>query len=162
MIFGRFMVVKDVVSRSNSVAMDFGRALFGSVGGTTFAFLVAFSCFGALNGELFFYLCTSTNPLLTPHTIGAFFTGSHLIYAAGRERFLPSLFGRLHKARKTPLNASLLQAAVTICFILVGGGFRSLINFAVVASWPFYFLTVSPHWYQWQPMFSHICFRFLE
>jgi len=119
-----YFVVLDVgvVSRSNSVAMDFGRALFGSAGGTIFAFMVAFSCFGALNG--------------------AFFTGSHLIYAAGRERFLPSVFGQLHKTRKTPLNAALLQAGVTLCFILVGGGFRSLINFAVVASWAFYFLTV--------------------
>lgn len=35
-----------------------------------------------------------------------------------------------------------LQAALTIAFIVVGGGFRSLINFAVVASWAFYFLTV--------------------
>lgn len=36
----------------------------------------------------------------------------------------------------------LLQAALTSFFVLVGGGFRSLINFAVVASWAFYFLTV--------------------
>jgi len=36
----------------------------------------------------------------------------------------------------------LLQAGITITFILLGGGFRSLINFAVVASWAFYFLTV--------------------
>ena len=36
----------------------------------------------------------------------------------------------------------LLQASITITFILLGGGFRSLINFAVVASWAFYFLTV--------------------
>ena len=77
--------------------------------------------------------------------IGAFFTCSHLIYTAGRERFLPLLFGRLHKTRKTPLNAALLQATVTICFILMGGGFRSLINFAMVALWAFYFLTVSRH-----------------
>ena len=35
-----------------------------------------------------------------------------------------------------------LQAAITILFIILGGGFRSLINFAVVASWAFYFLTV--------------------
>ncbi len=28
--------------------MDFGRALFGPLGGTVFAFMVAFSCFGAL------------------------------------------------------------------------------------------------------------------
>lgn len=30
--------------------MDFGRALFGPVGGAVFACMVAVSCFGALNG----------------------------------------------------------------------------------------------------------------
>jgi len=52
------------------------------------------------------------------------------------------MFGRLHPTRKTPLNAALLQTVITICFITIGGGFRSLINFAVVTSWAFYFLTV--------------------
>ncbi|TFY62900.1 hypothetical protein EVG20_g6536 [Dentipellis fragilis] len=113
---------KDTVGHSNTVALDFGRALFGPVGGAVFAFMVAFSCFGALNG--------------------AFFTSGRLIYVAGREGYLPALFGRLHKTRQTPLNAMCLQAAITITFILVGGHFRSLINFAVVASWAFYFLTV--------------------
>ena len=36
---------------SNTVALDFGRALFGPIGGSLFAFVVAFSCFGALNGN---------------------------------------------------------------------------------------------------------------
>ncbi len=53
------------------------------------------------------------------------------------------MFGRHNSMLKTPLNAMCLQAGLTIAFILVGGGFRSLINFAVVASWAFYFLTVS-------------------
>ncbi|KAL0946858.1 hypothetical protein HGRIS_013025 [Hohenbuehelia grisea] len=113
---------KEVVSRSNTVAMDFGRKLMGPVGGILFAFMIAFSCIGALNGS--------------------FYTTSRLIYAAGRERYLPALFGRLHKTRKTPLNAALLQAGITVTFIMIGGGFRSLINFSVVASWGFYFLTV--------------------
>ncbi|KAJ3883499.1 L-methionine transporter [Lentinula edodes] len=113
---------KNLVGLSNTVAMDFGRAIFGPWGGTVFAFMVAFSCFGALNG--------------------GFFTASRLIYAAGRENYLPALFGRLHKTRKTPLNATLLQTVLTLVFVLVGGGFRSLVNFSVVASWSFYFLTV--------------------
>ncbi|KAK1236538.1 hypothetical protein PQX77_000231 [Marasmius sp. AFHP31] len=113
---------KALVGLSNTVAMDFGRALFGPIGGNIFAFMVAFSCFGALNGS--------------------FFTSSRLVYAAGRERYLPQLFGRLHKTRKTPVNATLLQTGITTTFILIGGGFRSLINFSVVASWAFYFLTV--------------------
>ena len=37
---------------SNTVAMDFGRTIWGPVGGSIFAFMVAFSCFGALNGML--------------------------------------------------------------------------------------------------------------
>jgi len=118
-----FVVLDQVtVGQSNTVALDFGRALFGPLGGTVFAFMVAFSCFGALNGSTF--------------------TSARLIYVAGRERYLPAMFGRLHKTRKTPLNAMLLQATLTIMFILVGGGFRSLINFSVVSSWAFFFLTV--------------------
>ncbi|KAF7976719.1 hypothetical protein HWV62_5895 [Athelia sp. TMB] len=119
-----YFVVLDqaTVALSNTVAMDFGRALFGPVGGIVFAFMVAFSCFGALNG--------------------ATYTSARLICVAGRERYLPAMFGRLHKTRKTPLNAMLLQAALTTIFIVVGGGFRSLINFSVMVSWTFYFLTV--------------------
>lgn len=42
------------------------------------------------------------------------------------------------------MNSMCLQATITVLFIAIGGGFRSLINFAVVASWAFYFLTVRP------------------
>lgn len=80
------------------------------------------SCFGALNGS--------------------FYTSSRLIYAAGQEGYLPSMFGTLHPTRKTPMNALLLQAVMTTLFILFGGGFRSLINFSTVSAWGFYFLTV--------------------
>lgn len=52
------------------------------------------------------------------------------------------MFGKLNKSRRTPINAILLQTALTIAFIVVGGGFRTLVNFLVVASWSFYFLTV--------------------
>ncbi|RDX56676.1 L-methionine transporter [Lentinus brumalis] len=113
---------KATVGLSNTVALDFGRAMFGPVGGVVFAAMVAFSCFGALNGSSF--------------------TSARLIYVAGKEGYLPALFGRHNSMLKTPLNAMCLQAGLTIAFILVGGGFRSLINFAVVASWAFYFLTV--------------------
>ncbi|KAH8833666.1 Non-repetitive/WGA-negative nucleoporin C-terminal-domain-containing protein [Flagelloscypha sp. PMI_526] len=66
---------KDVVAASNTVGMDFGRALFGPIGGSVFAFMVAFSCFGALNGALF--------------------TSSRLVCAAGQTGYLPKIFGRL-------------------------------------------------------------------
>ncbi|KZS99222.1 L-methionine transporter [Sistotremastrum niveocremeum HHB9708] len=113
---------KETVARSNTVALDFGRALMGPMGALIFAGMVAFSCFGALNGS--------------------FYTSARLISVAAQEGYLPSLFGRLHSTRKTPLNALMLQAGLTLMFILVGGGFRSLINFSVIALWGFYFLTV--------------------
>jgi len=120
--------------------MDFGRALFGPIGGALFAFMVAFSCFGALNGA---FLCRF---LFLRKLIYAFsgtvYTSSRLVYAAGRERYIPPIFGKLHPTRHTPMNASLLQAAISVIFIMVGKGFRSLINFSVVAAWAFYFLTV--------------------
>jgi len=78
---------------------------------------------------------------------GSFFTAARLIYVAGKEGYLPSFFGTLNPRLKTPLNAMLLQAAITIVFICFGDGFRSLINFTVVVSWMANFLTVSifPH-----------------
>ncbi|KAF8447433.1 amino acid/polyamine transporter I [Boletus edulis BED1] len=119
-----YLVVLDkaTVGSSNAVALDFGRALFGPMGGVAFAVCVAISCFGALNGSTF--------------------TTARLIRAAGREGYLPALFGKLNKSRRTPVNAIMLQTAITIAFIVIGGGFRSLVNFSVVASWSFYFLTV--------------------
>lgn len=69
------------------------------------------------------------------------FTSARLIYAAAREGYLPALFGRMHATRKTPLNAMMLQVVLTLFYILIGGGFRTMINFVGVAAWTFYFLT---------------------
>jgi len=113
---------KATVGRTNTIALDFGSVLFGRVGGIVFSLMVAISCFGSLNA--------------------GFFTSARLIYVAGKENFLPSLFGRLHRKRKTPVNAMILQCVLTLGFIWIGGGFRSLINFYSVASWSFYGLTV--------------------
>ncbi|KAF8609886.1 amino acid transporter [Ceratobasidium sp. AG-I] len=115
------VLTKSTVERSNTVALDFGRELFGKVGAIVFACLVAISCFGAVNGSMF--------------------TTARLIYSAAREGYLPSFFGRLHASRKTPMNAMGLQVTTTLFYILIGGGFRSMINFVGVAAWTFYFLT---------------------
>ena len=79
---------------------------------------------------------------LTHAHTGSAFTSSRLIYAAGKEGYLPALFGRLHARLQTPLHAMGLQAGLTTAFVVLGGGFRALVNFSVVAAWTFYFLTV--------------------
>ncbi|KAK4686405.1 hypothetical protein P7C73_g3718, partial [Tremellales sp. Uapishka_1] len=112
----------EVVASSNTVALDFGRATIGKFGAVVFSTLVAISCFGALNG--------------------GFYTCSKLIYTASKEHFLPALFSKLHHRRRTPDNAMALQAALTLFYVVFGGGFRTLLNFFSVASWTFYLLTV--------------------
>jgi len=113
---------KTTVMLSNTVALDFGRAVLGGVGATILAATVAMSCFGAMNSGIF--------------------TSARLIYSAAREGYVPAVFGRLHTTRKTPLNAIVLQSGLTTLFIVFGGGFRDLINFYSVAVWGFYLLTV--------------------
>lgn len=111
-----------MVAQTNTVALDFGSAILGTTGGVIFAAVVAFSCFGALNGQ--------------------FYTTARLVFAAGREGHLPSKFGKLNARTKTPLAALVLQAALVLLFILFGSGFASLVNFYGVCAWSFYFVTV--------------------
>ncbi|KAH8927522.1 hypothetical protein BT69DRAFT_1213814 [Atractiella rhizophila] len=113
---------KETVELTNTVALDFGHKLYGPTGGLIFAIIVAVSCFGALNGNLF--------------------SSSRLIYVAGQENFIPRIFGKLNSRRNTPVNAIFLQALLTMVMVAVGE-FKSLVNFFSVTAWTFYFLTVT-------------------
>jgi amino acid transporter len=81
-----------VIESSNTVAVAFGSQVFGPIGSLVLALFVAGSCFGALNATTF--------------------TSGRLVYAAGKEGYLPSLFGSIgfgksHRAiRLHTLNAS--------------------------------------------------------
>lgn len=111
-----------LVKQTNTVALDFGSAILGTGGGVAFSLLVVFSCFGALNSQIY--------------------TSSRLVYAAGREGYLPSIFGSIHKRTATPLYATIFQAVMVLIFILFGSGFASLVSFYGVCSYTWYFLTV--------------------
>ncbi|KAM0456325.1 hypothetical protein ACHAPV_007267 [Trichoderma viride] len=63
------------INASNTVAVQFGSKVFGPAGALIFALIVSASCFGALNSSTF--------------------TASRLIYVAGKEGYIPDLFGRL-------------------------------------------------------------------
>ncbi|KAI5849618.1 amino acid permease-domain-containing protein [Morchella snyderi] len=63
------------ISQSNTIAVAFGTKVFGPIGGLIFALAVSLSCFGALNATTF--------------------TSGRLVYAAGKEGYLPPIFGTL-------------------------------------------------------------------
>ncbi|KAF9431410.1 hypothetical protein BGZ76_000337 [Entomortierella beljakovae] len=110
-----------VVMSTNTVAIDFGKQMFGNTGGVLFALCVACSCFGAANGSIF--------------------TGARVIYASAREGYLPKVFGKVNEKRRTPIAALGLQAVMTTIMIL-GGTFSTLVNFYSVAAWLFYLASI--------------------
>jgi amino acid transporter len=144
-----FLVLpSSIINSSNTVAVAFGQQVFGTVGSLFLALAVSGSCFGALNATTF--------------------TSGRLVYAAGKEGLLPELFGKIGIGRSaavrpssasgrpsrwvrlisdeagmffTPINAMALNAALTMCYVVVGE-FSTLITFYGVAGYTFYFSTV--------------------
>jgi amino acid transporter len=70
-----FVLPTSVINSSNTVAVAFGQEVFGRVGALILALAVSGSCFGALNATTF--------------------TSGRLVYAAGKEGYLPDIFGRI-------------------------------------------------------------------
>ncbi|KAJ6259678.1 hypothetical protein Dda_5316 [Drechslerella dactyloides] len=140
-----FVLPSSVIASSTTVAVRFGTTVFGTVGGILFALAVSISCFGALNATTF--------------------TSGRLVYVAGKQGYLPRVFGRLGirwtaasaaaaasaptvkvpvfgtAYTRTPIIAMLLNAALTSFFIVIGS-FSALLTFYGVAGYTFYFLTV--------------------
>ncbi|KAL8708701.1 MAG: hypothetical protein Q9220_006426 [cf. Caloplaca sp. 1 TL-2023] len=139
------------IASSNTIAVTFGARVFGPIGSLVLALMVSASCLGALNATTF--------------------TSGRLVYAAGKEGFLPSIFGTVgmpgseRKHRRldsdgeksflsrtlarfigsdigfTPIAAMTLNALLIAAYIIVGE-FATLITFYGVAGYSFYFLTV--------------------
>ncbi|QIX01690.1 hypothetical protein AMS68_007207 [Peltaster fructicola] len=141
-----FVLPASVINQSNTVAVAFGSTVYGPVGSLLLALAVSGSCFGALNATTF--------------------TSGRLVYAAGKEGYLPSFFGitgltgaigtpgrtgRANRLRRwfadesgffdTPVYAMLLNGVLTIVYIIIGD-FTSLTTFYGIASYLFYFLAV--------------------
>jgi amino acid transporter len=141
-----FVLPLAVIEKSNTVAVQFGSRVFGPIGALCLALIVGASCFGALNATTF--------------------TSGRLVYVAGREGYLPALFGNigmsqtqdhpnLNRYQKknfltkifgsglfaTPINAMILNVLLTTLYIVVGE-FNTLITFYGVAGYTFYFATV--------------------
>ena len=98
-----------MVTHSNTVGLDFGRAMFGSVGGIIFAAIVAMSCFGAVNRSV-----DSCGHRSIAEPVGSsFFTSSRVVLAAAKDGYLPKWFARVHVTRKTPVNSIVSNVAAS-------------------------------------------------
>ncbi|KAL8787669.1 MAG: hypothetical protein Q9213_002100 [Squamulea squamosa] len=141
-----------IIASSNTIAVTFGARVFGPIGALILALIVSGSCLGALNATTF--------------------TSGRLVYAAGKEGYLPAVFGtvgmpgsdprplRLRSNSQNSTFRSRILAKVTVddtfftpitamvfnslltALYILIGSFPTLITFSGFAGYSFYFLTV--------------------
>jgi amino acid transporter len=147
-----FVLPLAVINSSNTVAVMFGNKVFGPIGSLALALIVSLSCFGALNASTF--------------------TSGRLTYVAGKEGYLPAIFGKIgvgdgaepsHTTLRTRNFISkrfarmvgdedtglfftpiyaMVLNALLTSCYIFVGEFGTLVTFYGVAGYTFYFLTV--------------------
>ncbi|KAJ1330462.1 hypothetical protein BSLG_009380 [Batrachochytrium salamandrivorans] len=110
-----------VIATSTTVGMDFGKQVFGHIGGIIIPLIVIASTFGAANATLY--------------------TGSRVAFIAAQTGHAPKFLSRINPHTRTPINALVLQSILSVLFIAVGS-FKSLVNFYSMIAWTFYLLAV--------------------
>ena len=147
-----FVLPAATITSSNTIAVQFGSVVFGPIGSLVLAVIVSLSCFGALNATTF--------------------TSGRLVYAAGKEGFLPSVMGKIGMPGRAPgsstraerrtglwrrlarwigdeggaIGFTPINAMVFNSLItmvyILVGEFGTLVTFYGVAGYTFYFTTV--------------------
>ncbi len=111
---------------SEAVAYDLMRRITGPAGGAFMSLLIALSALGAMNGTII--------------------TGARTNYAMGKEFRLFRFMGRWNEGRAAPVNAYLVQGAISLLLVLVGSvtmeGFVAMVEYTAPVFWLFFFLAV--------------------
>jgi len=74
---------------------------------------------------------------------GTIMSGGRVPFAVARDGYLFRALGEVHPNFHTPALALVIQAAVAIVLVLVGGAFRELFSLAIFAEWLFYMVAAS-------------------
>ena len=117
-----FIVLPDeIIKVSKSIGMDFGKTVFGHIGGIIIPLVVIGSTLGSANASLF--------------------TGSRVLFVSAQQGHAPRFLSTINPHTRTPLNAVMLQGATTVFFILIGN-FKTLVNLYSMIVWTFYLFAV--------------------
>ena len=74
---------------------------------------------------------------------GTIMSGARVPFAVARDRYFFSALAEVHPRFRTPSVAIIVQAALAILLLLVGGSFRQLFSLAIFAEWLFYMIAGS-------------------
>ncbi len=115
----------NAIANSEAVAADLMLQVLGESGAQFISLLIAVSALGAIQGTIL--------------------TGARTNYALGQDWKLFSWLGRWDERTQTPLNALLIQEAITLALILLGtltrSGFATMVEFTAPVFWFFLLLT---------------------
>jgi len=74
---------------------------------------------------------------------GTVMSGGRVPFAVARDGYFFRALGEVHPRFHTPAVALVIQAAVAVLLIVVGGAFRELFSLAIFAEWLFYMVAAS-------------------
>jgi basic amino acid/polyamine antiporter, APA family len=74
---------------------------------------------------------------------GTVMSGGRVPFAVARDGYLFKALGEVHPKFHTPAVALVIQGAVAIVLVLVGGAFKELFSLAIFAEWLFYMVAAS-------------------
>jgi basic amino acid/polyamine antiporter, APA family len=74
---------------------------------------------------------------------GTIMSGGRVPFAVARDGYLFKALGEVHPKFHTPGLALVIQAAVAVGLIVLGGAFRELFSLAIFAEWLFYMVAAS-------------------
>lgn len=99
---------------SNAIAVDFADRFYG-IFAWIMPVLVAFSCFGTVNGVML--------------------TSSRLFFVAGRHQHMPWVLSFINPYLNTPIPAVLFTALLSGCYLLLSDNIYTLINYVQIVNW---------------------------
>ena len=112
------------LSRSDAVAADLLKAVWGSSGEKLISVMIAIAALTSVNGSII--------------------VGARSNYALGHDWPLLGFLGKWHDASGTPRNAMLVQGAIALTLVGLGAiqkaGFKGLVEYSLPVFWGFFML----------------------
>jgi amino acid transporter len=114
----------DQMARSNAVAADLLKAVWGPTGEKVIAIMIAIAALTSVNGSMI--------------------VGARSNYALGRDWPMLGYLGKWHEASGSPRNAMLVQGAIALALVGFGAiqntGFKGLVEYSLPVFWGFFMM----------------------
>ena len=119
----QYVLPANAIAASSRVASDAIGLVVGSAGAAIVSAAMALSMLVSLNGTTM--------------------SGARVPFALARDRYFFSALAEVHPRYHTPSVAIIVQAALAIILLLLGGSFRQFFSLAIFAEWLFYMIAAS-------------------